>query len=563
MKRIVSRFICLLMTALLIIPGAVPSFAEDTVAGGVLRASTLDEYIDATGPAEDDACGTDELFSTCRIKIKRPLDSLEGAETGVCYQGDTLLSFGSAAETRKAYERLCEEYGAENVIVDLPLLAADTAAKPVGWGTDFMNIGEESKRQAKKYGANAGKVTIAVIDSGIDETHEIFAGRTISPSSRDFLDTSEGIADQDGHGTSVAGIISESAPDNVDLMILKTYTDGTNISLETVGQAIRYAADNGADVINLSMSTSFSASMAKYPEMVRYSIADMDDQLKYAAEKGIIICASSGNNGADMDELNSFPAISEHTLAVGAIDMESKRWSYSNYGSKLDFCAPGDMLIVAVNNSGSKYYALDIEHCSGTSFAAPYIAVCCAFVKTDDKDADNQKAIQILKSKCVDYGDEGWDCYYGWGMPKYEVFTESGGTAAEPEAEAEPETKPATKTKSVKTVTLNVRTVTAKAVSKAVKKAGGTSKSVTKIILGKKVRKIGPKAFAKYKKVTVLEVRTKKLTKKKVKNALKGSKIRTVRVKVAKKVKTNKSYVKKYKKIFTKKNAGRKVSVKR
>jgi hypothetical protein len=64
-----------------------------------------------------------------------------------------------------------------------------------------------------------------------------------------------------------------------------------------------------------------------------------------------------------------------------------------------------------------------------------------------------------------------------------------------------------------------------------------------------------------YKKVTTIELKTKKLTKKSVKNALKGSAVKTVRVKVGK-AKTNKTYVKKYKKFFTKANAGKKVTVK-
>ncbi len=118
------------------------------------------------------------------------------------------------------------------------------------------------------------------------------------------------------------------------------------------------------------------------------------------------------------------------------------------------------------------------------------------------------------------------------------------------------------KAKKVKTVTVNVATVNAKAIDKVVKKKGGSTKYVTKIILGAKVKKISPKAFAKYKKVTVVEVRTKKLTKKSVKNSMKSSKVKTVKVKVAKKAKTNKKYIKKYKKIFVKKNAGKKVAVK-
>ncbi len=553
-----NKLICLLLAGALIIPLSMFSYAKDIEDGSLLRASTLDEYIEATDPAETDTAENFEIFSTCRIKVKEELDSLEGAEEGVSYLGSTLLRYGSATEAEAAYARLCDKYGKENVVVDLPLLVADSASEPVGWGSDFMNIGEEIKRQAKKHGQTAGKVTIAVIDSGIDSSHEIFDGRTISKYSKDFIGSTVGIADEEGHGTSVAGIISESAPDNMELMILKTYTDGNSISLETVSQAVRYAADNGADVINLSMSSSVSSDMATHSELVRNSIADMDEQLQYATEKGVIICSSAGNNGGSMDELNSYPAVSEYTLAVGSVDKDGARSEFSNYGSRLDFCAPGDNLIVAAFNSDSKYYALDPEHCSGTSFATPYIAVCCAFVKMDDADAGNREALQNLKSLCIDYGDEGWDRYYGWGMPKYEDYTD----APDPQPAINPESAE-TKAKKIKTITINSSTVCAKVIDKALKKKGGSLKYVTKIVLGSKVKKIKAGAFRKYKKVTILEVRTKRLKKKFVAKALKSSEIRTIKVKVAKKAAVNKKYVKKYKKIFTKKNAGRKVTIKR
>ena len=115
--------------------------------------------------------------------------------------------------------------------------------------------------------------------------------------------------------------------------------------------------------------------------------------------------------------------------------------------------------------------------------------------------------------------------------------------------------------KEVKTVTVNVKTVDAKAIDDAVKKAGGSEKYVTKIVLGKEVSKISASAFEKYTKVTTLEIKSKKLKKAKVKKSLKGSKVKTVKVNVGKK-KANKKFVKKYKKIFTKKNAGKKVRVK-
>ena len=117
------------------------------------------------------------------------------------------------------------------------------------------------------------------------------------------------------------------------------------------------------------------------------------------------------------------------------------------------------------------------------------------------------------------------------------------------------------KAKKVKTVTINKAKVNAKVVAAAVKKAGGSEKYVTKIVLSKKVKKIAKNTFKKYKKVKTLEVKSKKLKKASVKGALKGSKITKIQVKIGKKA-VNKKFVKKYKKFFTKKNAGKKVKVK-
>lgn len=110
--------------------------------------------------------------------------------------------------------------------------------------------------------------------------------------------------------------------------------------------------------------------------------------------------------------------------------------------------------------------------------------------------------------------------------------------------------------KSVKVVTVNTKTVTAKAIDDAVKKFGGSKANVTTIVFGKKVKTIKANALKDYKKVKTIELQTKKLKKKAVKKSLKGSSVDTVKVRAGKK------YVKKYKKIFTKKNAGKKVIVK-
>lgn len=110
----------------------------------------------------------------------------------------------------------------------------------------------------------------------------------------------------------------------------------------------------------------------------------------------------------------------------------------------------------------------------------------------------------------------------------------------------------------VKTVTVNTATVNAAAVDKAVAKAGGSEEYVKTIVLGKKVKKVKKNSFKKYTNAKTLVVKTKKLKKASVKKSLSGSKITNIRISVGKD-KQNKTYLKKYKKIFTKKNAGKKV----
>lgn len=110
-------------------------------------------------------------------------------------------------------------------------------------------------------------------------------------------------------------------------------------------------------------------------------------------------------------------------------------------------------------------------------------------------------------------------------------------------------------------ITVNSKNVTAKVVDKSAKKAKFSKGKVTTIVLGSKVKSIAKGAFNKYKKATTLQVQTKKLSKKSVKNTLKSSNIKTVEVKVSKKAKTNKKYVKTYKKVFTKTVTGKKVKV--
>ena len=558
-KKAVRRLGWLILVAamMLLIEGS--AHAE---AGRVQHVTSLEAFIDATDAADevyDQGTEVSKLtpFSTRRIRVKREISSLEGAVKGVSYDGATLLCFASAEDTREAYEKLSAKYGEENVLPDLPLFSAEAQ----GWGVEFMNLDDQIRRATKAHAGSNKKVTVAVIDSGINRNHSIFRGTQISSDSKSMIEAGGTIADDNGHGTAVSGIIAESTPDNVELMAIKVFGKSTDSTTEDINQAIAYASEKGADVINLSLSSNqheiIDLYEQDYPNLIPNFLRELDLQLKMAANKGAIICAASGNDGGDLDALYSFPAFSQFTLAVGSIDRYGDRSAFSNYGMSLDFCAPGKDVSMAAEDSNTGYYVS-----SGTSFATPYISACCAYVKMDDPTANLISARETLKEMSVDYGAEGWDKYYGWGMPKYEDFIDDGeqGGGTDPSKD-DGEGSNANKTsKAVMTVTVNTKTVTANVVKRAIKDAGSTDRTAVEIVLGKKVRKISKGAF-KGTSVRTLVVKSRKLSRRSVRGSLKGSRIKTVKIKAGGK-KINKKYVKKYRKIFTKKNAGRKVRIK-
>lgn len=141
----------------------------------------------------------------------------------------------------------------------------------------------------------------------------------------------------------------------------------------------------------------------------------------------------------------------------------------------------------------------------------------------------------------------------------YEISYENGTLTISKTPAPVPTPAPATATASV---TVNSKTVSASTLAAAYAKAGVNPDSVATVVLGKKVKKIKKGSFQNLRNANTLVVKSKKLTKARVKGSLKGSSITKVKVNVGKK-KTNKKYVKRYKKIFTKKNCGKKVSVTR
>lgn len=185
------------------------------------------------------------------------------------------------------------------------------------------------------------------------------------------------------HGTHVSGIIAaarhngkgiDGIADNVKVMMIRAVPDGDEHDKD-IALAIRYAADNGAKVINMSFGKSFS------PEK-----AWVDDAVKYAAGKGVLLVHAAGNDGSDVDTTNNFPnpkfiadtGRATNWLTVGASGdpkLGNLVANFSNYGKKeVDVFAPG-VQIYSTIPGGNTY-----GNAQGTSMASPVVAGLAGFV---------------------------------------------------------------------------------------------------------------------------------------------------------------------------------------
>lgn len=213
--------------------------------------------------------------------------------------------------------------------------------------------------QAHQFSTGNG-ITVAVIDTGIDATHALFNGRLAYPQ-YDFVEGDAVPQDElggagSGHGTFVAGIVALTAPGSSVMPLRAFNREGAGSSFH-IASAIRFAADNGARVINMSFGM--------------YDIDPLiEDALNYAMTKSFLV-AAGGND--DMDRLHYPAARPEVTLGVVATTATDLRAPFSNYNLNAQVAAPGVDVYSAY--PGGLWATW-----SGTSFSAPLVAGEAAMV---------------------------------------------------------------------------------------------------------------------------------------------------------------------------------------
>ena len=286
--------------------------------------------------------------------------------------------------------RFRELYGLDNTGQTGGVADADIDA-PEGWDVAGMGAFPQS-----------GGVKVGIVDTGITQTHEDLAGKTVDcGQSVVGRITSGACLDDNGHGTHVAGTITATANNgrgvtgvafNSPLSICKALSgplgQGTTAD---VASCITWETDRGAKVISMSLGGGPSTTL--------------QNAVRYAASHDVLIVAAAGNDG---NATLNYPAAYAEVVSVAATDARDVRASFSNANSDVEIAAPGVNILSTYNDGG--YRVL-----SGTSMATPHVSGAGAVIRTRHPAFTAAQARAKLDASVDDKGPAGRDPQYGFG----------------------------------------------------------------------------------------------------------------------------------------------------
>ncbi len=331
-------------------------------------------------------------------------DETFGAKRVYTYLRYTLLEYADPAAAAAAVRQIRQEN--PNVLAVQDRLLKNTAvptlsANAPAYGGELLGLDTLCGR-AKDW---PGSATVAVIDSGINRAHIWFKDRLDTANSVNFAgDTanSSAYADLSGHGTHVAGIITQNTPPQVKVMAVRVFDADKNASLLTILLGVDHALEHGAAVINLSLGQGMLA--AEEAELANRTF-------RRAVEAGCVVAAAAGNEYGDVAK--SFPASSAWTISVGSMEVQGGKYvrsDFSNCGALLDFAAPG-------RNIRSAWIGSETETriASGTSMATPFLAAQAACIKLRHPQYGQADVYTVLQDYSTDIGKSGKDADFGYG----------------------------------------------------------------------------------------------------------------------------------------------------
>jgi serine protease len=256
------------------------------------------------------------------------------------------------------------------------------------WNLRSINV-EAAWNETKGSGT-----TVAVIDTGISPVADLKETKFVP--GYDFVNDRAEAYDDNGHGTHVAGTVAQSTNNNhgvagiayeAALMPLKVLSSSGGGTVSDIAEAIKFAADNGADVINMSLGGGGESQL-------------MEEAIEYAHNKGVVIIAAAGNSG---DSSASYPARYPRVIGVSALGPNDEKAPYSNFGAGVDISAPGGsengkILQSTIDpETGAEIFA----GYQGTSMASPHVAGVAALVKASGITEPDQIRSVLLQSARV------------------------------------------------------------------------------------------------------------------------------------------------------------------
>ena len=317
-----------------------------------------------------------------------------------------------ASDARDAARRIARETGGAPILaLDRDTRASATAPGPdplrsAQWALDQLDF--ESARRPLE----SSQVTVAVLDSGVDGSHEDLAG-TVLPGWDAIAEKPGADTDSYGHGTHVAGIVAAlagnglgggSAAAGVRILPVRVLdNDGSGWSSD-IANGIRWAADHGADVINLSLGGPNPS--AAYRAAIDYAVN---------TRKAVVV-ASAGNEYQSGNPV-SYPAADPDVVAVAASTSSGARASFSNTGSYVDLAAPGTSILAPCPMGGTVCSKTSpYTRMSGTSMAAPFVSAAAALLRAARPDSSAGQIRDWLASTATDAGASGRDDEFGSGI---------------------------------------------------------------------------------------------------------------------------------------------------
>jgi len=331
------------------------------------------------------------------IKDGRSLANFRGAsDYATNGKGAYFLQFADENAARAAYRAYAADARVQYVSVNHMV---SSCAMEDRWGAEavysepFIKYLDDSNKTAEP-------LIVAVLDTGVDVSHELLENRTVP--GWNFDEENDDPYDAYGHGTHVSGIIADNSPANVKIMPIKTLDDwGFYANAFALSNSIAYAADNGAKVISMSLR-----GYCDEEDCINLQAVD------YALAKGALSVVAAGNESDDASHY--CPSKSYSAVTVAASDINDDIAWFSNYGPCVDIAAPGVDVLSSIPDNQYMYM-------SGTSMATPFVSAGVAMLMLEYPDYSPQEIKEKLKTLIYGFKENYW-VNYGAGILDFYSF---------------------------------------------------------------------------------------------------------------------------------------------